>query len=94
MQPDQAKKEIDRLTKLINHHNDLYYQQNSTEITDEAFDALLRSLTDLEQQYPQYREPDSPTQRVGGTVTKAFATVYHKYPMLSLGNTYSREELE
>lgn len=94
MQPDQAQKEIDRLTKLINYHNDLYYQQSKTEISDEAFDALLRSLTELEQQYPQFRQPDSPTQRVGGTITKEFATVYHKYPMLSLGNTYSREELE
>src|SRR5690349_9904714 len=94
MQPDQAKKEIEKLTKLINHHNDLYYQQSKTEISDQEFDALLESLTKLEQQFPQLREPDSPTQRVGGTVTKEFATVFHKYPMLSLGNTYSREELE
>ncbi|HTF17931.1 MAG TPA: NAD-dependent DNA ligase LigA [Chryseolinea sp.] len=94
MQPDQAKKEIQRLTNLINYHNDLYYQKNKTEISDQEFDALLQSLSALEQQYPQYREPDSPTQRVGGTVTKEFATVFHKYPMLSLGNTYSREELE
>ena len=94
MQLDQAKKEIDRLTKVINHHNDLYYQQNKTEISDQEFDVLLESLTKLEQQFPQFKEPDSPTQRVGGTITKEFATVFHKYPMLSLGNTYSREELE
>lgn len=94
MQPDQAKKEIERLTKVITHHNDLYYQQSRTEISDQEFDALLRALTALEEQYPELRAADSPTQRVGGTVTKEFATVYHKYPMLSLGNTYSREELE
>ncbi|MGC3946876.1 MAG: NAD-dependent DNA ligase LigA [Chryseolinea sp.] len=94
MQPDQAKKEIERLSKLIDHHNDLYYQQSKTEISDQEFDALLQSLIQLEEQYPQYRAPDSPTQRVGGTITKEFATVYHRYPMLSLGNTYSREELE
>lgn len=94
MQPDQAKKEIDRLTKVINHHNDLYYQESKTEISDQEFDALLQSLINLEQQFPQFREHDSPTQRVGGTITKEFATVFHKYPMLSLGNTYSREELE
>ncbi|MEJ1240014.1 NAD-dependent DNA ligase LigA [Chryseolinea sp. T2] len=94
MQPDQAKKEIERLSKLIEHHNDLYYQQSKTEISDQEFDALLRSLVELETQYPQYRAADSPTQRVGGTITKEFATVFHKYPMLSLGNTYSREELE
>jgi len=94
MQSEQAKKEIERLSKLIDHHNDLYYQQSKTEISDQEFDALLRSLVQLEEQYPQHRAPDSPTQRVGGTITKEFATVYHKYPMLSLGNTYSREELE
>lgn len=94
MQPDQAKKEIERLSKLINYHNDLYYQQSKTEISDQEFDALLTSLLKLEEQYPQFRAPDSPTQRVGGTVTKEFATVFHRYPMLSLGNTYSREELE
>lgn len=94
MQPDQAKKEIEKLTKLINYHNDLYYQQSKTEISDQEFDALLRSLISLEEQFPQYRAADSPTQRVGGTITKEFASVFHKYPMLSLGNTYSREELE
>src|SRR6188768_3832207 len=94
MQPDQAKKEIERLTKLINYHNDLYYQQSKSEVSDQEFDELLRSLGALETQFPQFREHDSPTQRVGGTITKEFTSVYHKYPMLSLGNTYSREELE
>lgn len=94
MTADQAKKEIAALTDKINYHNDLYYQKSKTEISDQEFDKLLESLGKLEEQFPQFKSPDSPTQRVGGTITKSFATVYHKYPMLSLGNTYSSEELE
>lgn len=94
MTADQAKKEIAALTDKINHHNELYYQQSRTEISDREFDRLLESLGKLEEQFPQFKSPDSPTQRVGGAITKSFPTVYHKYPMLSLGNTYSPEELE
>lgn len=94
MNPTQAKKEIEKLTNSINHHNELYYQESRTEISDREFDALLAKLGELEEQFPQFKQPDSPTQRVGGTITKEFATVYHKYPMLSLGNTYSQQELE
>ena len=90
---DQAKKEIADLTKKINHHNELYYQESRTEISDQEFDQLLATLVKLEEQFPTLKSPDSPTQRVGGTITKSFATVFHKYPMLSLGNTYSEEEL-
>lgn len=94
MTPDQVKKEIEQLTHTINHHNELYYQQNKTDISDFEFDSLLARLVFLEEQFPQFKQPDSPTQRVGGTITKEFETVYHKYPMLSLGNTYSQEEIE
>jgi DNA ligase (NAD+) len=94
MTADQAKKEIAALTEKINHHNELYYQQSRTEISDREFDRLLESLGKLEEQFPQFKSSDSPTQRVGGAITKSFPTVYHKYPMLSLGNTYSQEELE
>jgi DNA ligase (NAD+) len=93
MTPEKAQKEIQDLTTKINYHNDLYYQQNRTEISDQEFDKLLEKLNQLEKEFPQFKLPDSPTQRVGGTITKEFATVYHKYPMLSLGNTYSEEEL-
>ncbi|MBX2969326.1 MAG: NAD-dependent DNA ligase LigA [Cyclobacteriaceae bacterium] len=93
MTTDQARKEIQKLTDEINYHNDLYYQKHKTEISDFEFDQLLGKLVQLEQQFPELKQPDSPTQRVGGTITKAFQTVYHKYPMLSLGNTYSQEEL-
>jgi DNA ligase (NAD+) len=94
MTPAEAKKEIQKLIDEINHHNDLYYQQNKTEISDLEFDQLLERLTALEKQFPELKQPDSPSQRVGGTVTKEFKTVIHQYPMLSLGNTYSQQELE
>lgn len=94
MTPDEAKKKIETLTEKINYHNDLYYQQSRTQISDLEFDKLLENLLSLEKEFPQFKSPESPTQRVGGTITKAFATVYHKYPMLSLSNTYSQKELE
>lgn len=90
----QAEKEIQALTEKINYHNHLYYQKNKTEISDYDFDQLLEKLIKLEKEFPNLRHSHSPTQRVGGTITKEFETVYHKYPMLSLGNTYSHEELE
>jgi DNA ligase (NAD+) len=94
MTPDQAQKEIQELTQKINYHNDLYYQKNKSEVSDFDFDKLLEQLIKLEKQFPEFKQPDSPTQRVGGTISKLFETVYHKNPMLSLGNTYSREELQ
>lgn len=93
MTTQQAQKAIQDLTQKINYHNDLYYQKHKTEISDFEFDKLLEQLVALENQFPDLKQPDSPTQRVGGTITKEFQTVYHQYPMLSLGNTYSREEL-
>jgi len=90
----EAKKEIQKLTDTINYHNDLYYQKSKTEISDFEFDKLLARLIELENTFPELKESDSPSQRVGGTITKQFPNVKHKYPMLSLGNTYSKEELE
>jgi len=94
MTKDQAKKEIQKLTEQINYHSDLYYQKNRTEISDFEFDKLLEKLIQLEKDHPELKDAHSPSQRVGGTITKEFPTVYHKYPMLSLGNTYSQEDLE
>lgn len=82
------------LTRELNRHNELYYQKAAPEISDQKFDELLRELQDLEQAHPDLALPDSPTQRVGGTVTKEFASVQHRVPMLSLGNTYSEDELK
>jgi DNA ligase (NAD+) len=90
----EAKKSIASLTEKINYHNDLYYQKSKSEISDQEFDKLLEQLVKLEQEFPELKLADSPTQRVGGAITKSFETVTHRYPMLSLGNTYSPEELE
>ncbi|WP_347159124.1 NAD-dependent DNA ligase LigA [Pontibacter chitinilyticus] len=85
--------EIQELTDKINYLNYQYYQNSISEIPDFEFDMLLKRLQELEEQYPELRQPTSPTLRVGGTITKNFGTVYHKWPMLSLSNTYSEQEL-
>src|SRR5688572_5457967 len=89
----QATQEIKRLTELINRHNDLYFR-GVPEISDYAFDQLLAQLAALEEQFPDLRSPDSPTQRVGETHIENFPTVYHRYPMRSLSNTYAIEDLQ
>ncbi|MEQ9467875.1 MAG: NAD-dependent DNA ligase LigA [Ekhidna sp.] len=93
MKKEEAKSQIEALTDELNHHNYLYYQQSKPEISDFEFDQKLKELEKLEQDYPEFKLPHSPTTRVGGDITKDFETVPHKYPMLSLGNTYSKEEL-
>jgi DNA ligase (NAD+) len=89
----EAKIEIEQLTDKINYHNHLYYHENRSDISDYEFDQMLEKLINLEKQFPQFIQPDSPTQRVGGSITKEFVSVQHRYPMLSLGNTYSEDEL-
>ena len=84
---------IAQLTEQINYYNDRYYQDSVSEVSDAEFDQLLKELTTLEDEFPELKRADSPTQRVGGTITKNFPTVYHKYPMQSLDNTYSEAEL-
>ncbi|MBX2953059.1 MAG: NAD-dependent DNA ligase LigA [Leadbetterella sp.] len=88
-----AQARIKELTDLLNYYNDRYYQDAVSEISDFEFDQLLKELEKLENENPVFRQPDSPTQRVGGGITRNFATVKHKFPMLSLSNTYSEEEL-
>lgn len=94
MTKSEASKAIAEVTEKINYHSDLYYQKNQSQISDSEFDKLLEKLVNLEKLFPDLKYPDSPTQRVGGTITKEFETVVHRYPMLSLGNTYSQQELE
>jgi DNA ligase (NAD+) len=89
-----AQLRIKELSEKINYYNDLYYQKHTSEISDYDFDRLLQELIALETQFPQLKKEDSPSQRVGGSITKEFNQVLHKYPMLSLGNTYSEEELK
>jgi DNA ligase (NAD+) len=94
MTHSEAAERIAQLAKEINHHNQLYYQESTIEISDYEFDQLLEELNRLEREFPDLLRPDSPSQRVGGTITKEFQTVEHEYKMLSLGNTYTTEELK
>lgn len=84
---------INELTEQLNHYNHLYYQESISEISDEQFDLMMHELNTLEKAHPEFRLPDSPTQRVGGTINKSFDTVFHRFPMLSLDNTYNEGEL-
>ncbi len=92
--PEAIKARIDQLTDELNAHNHRYYVLAEPIISDFEFDKLLRELQDLEAQHPNWMRPDSPSIRVGGTITKDFPPFIHKRPMLSLQNTYSREEVE
>ena len=93
MTREEAKKTIDDLIDRIDYYNRRYYQDSVSEISDYEFDHLLNSLEVLESKFPEFKYPYSPTQRVGGTITKTFDTVVHKNAMLSLANTYSEQEL-
>ncbi len=84
---------IIELTEKLNHYNHRYYMDSVSEISDQEFDLLLKELESLETQYPDSKLLESPTQRVGGTITKNFASVEHRFPMLSLANTYNEQEL-
>lgn len=88
-----VQERIDRLIRDINRHNYQYYMLDNPTISDYDFDQLLQELIDLEAAHPELRRPDSPTQRVGGEITKRFETVEHLHPMQSLGNTYSQGDL-
>jgi len=89
----QAKQEIDKLSKKINHHDYLYYALDKPEIADAQYDKLFRQLKDIEKEFPELLSPDSPTQRVGGQPLKSFKTYTHKKPLLSLDNAMNEEEL-
>ncbi|NVK26652.1 MAG: NAD-dependent DNA ligase LigA [Flavobacteriia bacterium] len=89
-----AKQRIDELREELEEHNYRYYTLDNPSISDYEFDKLLEELIALEKDHPEYFDPNSPSQRVGGQITKSFPTVVHKRPMLSLSNTYSREEVE
>ena len=84
---------IEELRNLLNNYNYQYYVLDQSPVSDREFDALMQELLDLEKKFPQYANENSPSKRVGGTITKNFPTVVHQYPMLSLGNSYSKEDL-
>ncbi len=89
-----AKKAIAELRQEIERHNRLYYVEARPELSDFDFDRLLEQLIAIERQFPELVTPDSPSQRVGGTITREFPSVLHREPMLSLSNTYSLAEVE
>lgn len=90
----EAKKRIDELRKLIRHHDYLYYVLNKPEISDAEYDKLMVELKELEEAYPEFITPDSPTQRVGGFAAEEFKTVTHVKPMLSLDSAFTEEDVK
>lgn len=93
MDKHTAEKRIQTLSGEIENHNHNYYILDQPTISDYEFDKLLEELIALEKQFPEFLSPNSPSQRVGGTITKEFVSVKHKYPMLSLSNSYSAEDM-
>lgn len=93
MDKASAKERITLLSKELREHNYRYYNEDAPSISDFEFDMLLKELESLEKEFPEFADDHSPTKRVGGEVTKNFETIEHKYPMLSLSNSYTREEL-
>jgi len=93
MTKSEAIERITTLRKELELHNHRYYVLAEPVIGDQEFDGLLKELERLEAEHPELADPNSPTQRVGGDITKSFATVVHKYPMLSLSNSYNRQEV-
>lgn len=91
---ETAKERIDALRDFLHEQNHNYYVLNSPIISDEEFDRKMRELQEMETAHPEYADPNSPTQRVGSDINAAFEQVAHSRPMLSLGNTYSRQEVE
>ena len=89
----EVKEQILALRKALHDHNYRYYVLDDPIISDYEFDQSIRELANLEKQYPEYHDPNSPTLRVGGGVTKDFPTLVHEFPMYSLDNAYSQQEL-
>src|SRR5690625_5219954 len=87
------QEQIRQLREELNKHNYKYYVLDDPEISDYEFDQKLKKLQELEAAHPEFFDPNSPTQRVGGAVTKHFETVRHRYPMYSLENSYSKQDL-
>lgn len=87
------KEKIENLRAALHQHNYNYYVLNAPEISDKEFDDMMRNLQDLEQTHPEFQDENSPTMRVGSDINKNFRQIAHRYPMLSLGNTYSEAEV-
>lgn len=94
MTKEEARQRIAALSEALEQHNYNYYILAKPTISDYEFDMMLEELARLEHEFPEYLSPSSPTQRVGGGITKEFQSVKHRYPMLSLSNSYSKEDIE
>jgi DNA ligase (NAD+) len=90
---DPIEKKINSLRRALREHNHRYYVLDDPSISDQEFDLLMKELEELERRHPEFSDPNSPTQRVGGSITKNFKTVVHKHRMYSLDNSYSREDV-
>lgn len=90
---DAIQQKIEDLRESLHQHNYNYYVLNAPTLSDQEFDAQLAELAKLEKAHPEYNDPNSPTQRVGSDISNSFETVKHRYPMLSLGNTYNEGEV-
>src|ERR1700734_779874 len=88
-----SDQQIQELRDQLRHHEHLYYVEDSPELTDAQYDALMNTLKKLEAEHPELITPDSPSQRVGGKPKEGFAKVADSRPMLSLDNAYNEEEL-
>ena len=93
MNRSQAEKRVRELRAELRHHDYLYYVKDAPEIADTAYDALFRELRELEERFPEFRAPDSPTRRVGGVALDKFPTVEHTAPMLSLDSSQDEANL-
>ena len=94
MTPEQVKAKIDRLRIELRQHNYNYYIKSDSYLSDFQYDLMIKELQQLEQDYPEFNDENSPTVRVGSDLNLEFESFNHRYPMLSLGNTYNKEELE
>ncbi|MDE5722936.1 MAG: NAD-dependent DNA ligase LigA, partial [Paramuribaculum sp.] len=94
MDREEIHNEITRLRREIESHNHSYYVENAPTVSDHDYDMLMKRLEELEKDYPEWDDPDSPTHRVGSDLSKGFIQAPHIYPMLSLGNTYSIGEVD
>lgn len=90
---ERAEKRIKELTQLLTYHSHKYYVEDNPEISDYEYDMLLRELKKLEEEYPQFKDPASPTVRVIGNISEGFLSVTHDIPMLSLNDAFSKEEI-
>jgi len=93
MELDKIKKRAEKLKVILRDYDHNYYMLSKSVVSDFEYDSLLKELQNLEEKYPELSDPNSPTKRVGGEVTLEFETITHKYPMLSLDNTYSKTEI-